>query len=81
MTTMYRRQALHRSERARFPRTLVEAFGPHTSTHFEPDPPISIFRLLGVFVLRHRRRFAYGLAVAFVVAVALAAIFYSRATP
>lgn len=37
--------------RDRYPRTLQEAFGPHTSRDFEPDPPICIFRALGAWLL------------------------------
>lgn len=36
----------------RYSRTLQEAFGPHASANFEPDPPICIFRALGALLLR-----------------------------
>lgn len=38
--------------RDRYPRTLEQAFGPHTSRYFEPDPPICIFRAFGAWLLR-----------------------------
>lgn len=39
--------------RDRYPRTLAEAFGPHTSQHIdEPDERISIFRVLVDAIVR-----------------------------
>jgi hypothetical protein len=38
--------------RDRYPRTLTEAFGPYTSSHFEPDPPHCFFRAIGALLLR-----------------------------
>jgi hypothetical protein len=39
----------------RYPRSLVEAFGPNTSRDFAPDEKLCYFRALGAWLLRLAR--------------------------